>query len=74
MLARLHWHEHLNRTAKVRAHPPANHVLIFAALIWLALYQMLDPAAEALVGALPVDRASHLGGALQFFFTTRPRF
>ena len=48
--------------------------LIFAALIWLALYQMLDPAAEALVGALPVDRASHLGGALQFFFTTRPRF
>jgi hypothetical protein len=29
----------------------------------LVLYQALDPAAEALVATLPVDRASHLGGA-----------
>src|SRR5450830_1720329 len=47
--------------------------LIFAALIWLALYQALDPAAEALVAALPVDRTSHLGGALQFFFYDTPK-
>jgi len=44
-----------------------------AALAWLALYQTLDPAAEALVAALPVDRASHLGGALQFFFYDTPK-
>ncbi|MDO8286758.1 MAG: permease [Rhodoferax sp.] len=33
----------------------------------------MDPAAEALVAALPVDRASHLGGALQFFFYDTPK-
>ena len=42
-------------------------------MAWLALYQTLDPAAEALVAALPVDRASHLGGALQFFFYDTPK-
>ena len=47
--------------------------LIVAAIAWLALYQVLDPAAEALVAALPVDRASHLGGALQFFFYDTPK-
>ena len=47
--------------------------LLMAALAWLALYQTLDPAAEALVAALPVDRASHLGGALQFFFYDTPK-
>ena len=47
--------------------------LIVAAIAWLALYQTLDPAAEALVAALPVDRASHLGGALQFFFYDTPK-
>ena len=47
--------------------------LILAAITWLALYQTLDPAAEALVAALPVDRASHLGGALQFFFYDTPK-
>lgn len=41
--------------------------LVVAAAIWFALYQSLIPASEALVAALPVDRASHLGGALQFF-------
>jgi uncharacterized membrane protein YraQ (UPF0718 family) len=44
-----------------------------AAIIWFALYKTLDPAAEALVAALPVDRASHLGGALQFFFYDTPK-
>ena len=47
--------------------------LILAAIVWLALYQALNPAAEALVAALPVDRASHLGGALQFFFYDTPK-
>ncbi len=47
--------------------------LILAAIVWLGLYQTLNPAAEALVAALPVDRASHLGGALQFFFYYTPK-
>jgi hypothetical protein len=44
-----------------------------AAVIWLTVYQLLDPVAEAVVAALPVDRASHLGGALQFFFYDTPK-
>jgi uncharacterized membrane protein YraQ (UPF0718 family) len=47
--------------------------LVLAAAVWLGLYQTLDPAAEALVAALQVDRASHLGGALQFFFYDTPK-
>ena len=34
---------------------------------------LLAPASEALVAALPVERASHLGGALQFFFYDTPK-
>jgi hypothetical protein len=47
--------------------------LAAAALLWWALYQSLIPASEALVAALPVDSASHLGGALQFFFYDTPK-
>jgi hypothetical protein len=47
--------------------------LALAALVWFGLYQTLIPASEALVAALPVDRASHLGGALQFFFYDTPK-
>jgi len=50
---------------------PLRHPRIFlpiAAALWWALYQTLVPASEWLVAQLPVDRASHLGGALQFFF------
>lgn len=47
--------------------------LALSAVAWLALYQLLIPASEALVAALPVDRASHLGGALQFFFYDTPK-
>jgi hypothetical protein len=39
----------------------------------MALYQALMPVSELLVAALPVDRASHLGGALQFFFCDTPK-
>jgi uncharacterized membrane protein YraQ (UPF0718 family) len=47
--------------------------LVVAAVVWLALYQTLNPGAEALVATLPVDRDSHLGGALQFFFYDTPK-
>jgi len=41
--------------------------LAVAALVWFGLYEALIPVSEVLVAALPVDRNSHLGGALQFF-------
>ncbi|MGE0355812.1 MAG: permease [Burkholderiales bacterium] len=44
-----------------------------AALAWLALYALLESASEALVAALPVDRASRLGSALQFFLYDAPK-
>ena len=47
--------------------------LLLAAAAWLGLYQALNPAAEALVAALPVERDSHLGGALQFFLYDTPK-
>lgn len=47
--------------------------LAIAALLWLGLYQLLIPFSEALVALLPVERSSHLGGALQFFFYDTPK-
>ena len=47
--------------------------LLLAAAAWFGLYQLLLPAAEALVAALPVERSSRLGGALQFFFYDTPK-
>ncbi len=47
--------------------------LAASAVIWWVLYQALAPASEALVAQLPVDRESHLGGALQFFFYDAPK-
>jgi uncharacterized membrane protein YraQ (UPF0718 family) len=47
--------------------------LLVAAVAWWLLYQSLSPASEALVALLPVDRASHLGGALQFFLYDTPK-
>ncbi|MCB8746193.1 permease [Rhodoferax sp. U2-2l] len=47
--------------------------LIFAAALWLGLYQLLLPLSEAAVAALPVARDSHLGGALQFFIYDTPK-
>ena len=54
-----------------RQHPRA--FLLVAALLWWMLYRALEPASEALVGAFPVDRVTHLGGALQFFFYDTPK-
>ena len=47
--------------------------LLIAAALWWGLYQLLIPFSEAIVAALPVDRASHLGSALQFFFYDTPK-
>jgi len=47
--------------------------LALATVVWAVLYAALIPASEALVAALPVDRASHLGGALQFFLYDTPK-
>lgn len=47
--------------------------LAVAALVWFGLYEALIPVSEALVAVLPVDRNSHLGGALQFFFYDTPK-
>jgi uncharacterized membrane protein YraQ (UPF0718 family) len=54
-----------------RRHP--HGFLLLAALAWWLLYRSLAPASEVLVGALPVDRRSHLGGALQFFLYDTPK-
>lgn len=47
--------------------------LVLAAAIWLCLYQLLVPFSEAVVALLPVQRQSHLGSALQFFFYDTPK-
>jgi hypothetical protein len=47
--------------------------LLVAAAVWFGAYQALAPVAETLTALLPVDRDSHLGGALQFFFYDTPK-
>ena len=47
--------------------------LLAGAAAWIALYRVLDPAAEALVALLPVERNSHFGGALYFFVYDTPK-
>lgn len=47
--------------------------LLLAALTWLALYLSLIPVSETIVSVLPVERDSHWGGALQFFFYDAPK-
>jgi uncharacterized protein len=47
--------------------------LFIAGAIWFGLYLLLIPLSESLVAALPIDRNSHLGGALQFFFYDTPK-
>ncbi|MBK1685428.1 permease [Rhodoferax fermentans] len=47
--------------------------LIVAVAVWLGLYQLLLPLSEALVAQLPLERSSHLGGALQFFIYDTPK-
>jgi len=47
--------------------------LLLSAVLWLALYQALIPVSESVVSWIPVERESHLGGALQFFFYDTPK-
>ncbi|ANF86308.1 hypothetical protein A7J50_2916 [Pseudomonas antarctica] len=61
---------------KMIVHWPERNPRMFlavAALVWFGLYEALIPVSEALVAALPVDRNSHLGGALQFFLYDTPK-
>ncbi len=54
-----------------RANPRS--FLILAVVGWFALYAALGPASEFLVAMLPVDRATRLGTALQFFLDDAPK-
>ncbi len=47
--------------------------VLVAAVAWVLAYRALSPVSEALVAALPVERASPLGSALQFFFYDTPK-
>jgi uncharacterized membrane protein YraQ (UPF0718 family) len=47
--------------------------LLFAAACWLLLYVLLLPGAKALAALVPVDPASHLGGAIEFFLYDTPK-
>ena len=47
--------------------------LLLATVVWFVSYRALIPASEALVAWLPLERDSHLGGALQFFFYDTPK-
>ena len=53
------------------AHPITS--VIAAAITWFGLFRSLVPLSEWLVGLLPVDRASHLGGAIAFFLYDTPK-
>ena len=59
----------------IRSFPKRSPYLFLgmAALLWFGLYQLLLPFSEALVTMLPVERRTHLGGALQFFFYDTPK-
>lgn len=55
---------------------PSRHPQLFllgGALLWWLLYSNLLPVSELIVGWLPVERASHFGGALQFFIYDTPK-
>jgi uncharacterized membrane protein YraQ (UPF0718 family) len=47
--------------------------LLLAAILWLGLYKSLPAVSEFLVALLPIDRASHLGAAVQFFLYDTPK-
>src|SRR5512143_2122058 len=47
--------------------------LLLAAATWFAAYRLLLPASETLATLLPIERDTHLGGALQFFLYDTPK-
>ncbi len=48
-------------------------VLAAAAVLWWLIYQSLSPLSERLTALLPVQRQSHTGDALVFFFYDVPK-
>ena len=68
-----HEHPDPDRTHPATAPSASAQVPCGLGAAWWGLYQTLIPASEALVAALPVERDSHLGGALQFFFYDTPK-
>lgn len=55
---------------------PRRHPLLTAALgavAWVLVYSQLEPLSFALVDLLPIDPASRLAGALQFFIYDTPK-
>ena len=54
-------------------HRKPHAFLLVAAVLWFALYMVLEPLSHLLVGALPVEPGSHLYDALQFFLYDTPK-
>ncbi|ULB12478.1 ArsP (plasmid) [Cereibacter azotoformans] len=47
--------------------------VVAAVMLWWLVYRQLVPASEAIVALLPVERQSHTGEALAFFFYDVPK-
>ena len=62
----------MNAVLTLPNHRPRMFLLV-AAAAWFGAIQALPPLSEFLTAMLPVDRDSHLGGALQFFFYDTPK-
>ncbi len=62
----------MNAVLTLPNHRPRLFLLV-AAAVWFVAFQALTPLSEMLTALLPVDRDSHLGGALQFFFYDTPK-
>ena len=62
----------MNAVLTLPSHRPRLFLLV-AAAVWFVAFQALTPLSEMLTALLPVDRDSHLGGALQFFFYDTPK-
>ncbi len=47
--------------------------LVFAIIIWFAIYKGLVGFSHLVVNTLPIEPKSHLGGAIEFFFYDAPK-
>ena len=62
----------MNAVLTLPTHWPRLFLLV-AAAVWFVAFQALTPLSEMLTALLLVDRDSHLGGAIQFFFYDTPK-
>ena len=62
----------MNAVLTLPNHRPRLFLLI-ATAVWFVAFQALMPLSEMLTALFPMDRDSHLGGALQFFFYDTPK-